>query len=231
MGAFDQLPETVVNEATIAAFDAASAVFEPDERLVSGTPARRLSEQISELVAAVNTLQLSRVRRQFSWYEKFTGLDLKERVEFDLNIRAIHKEMVETTAAADRSRATLKQLKAEFPKLKHIHERQGRLIRETRAFLATATGDEFHVSRLKRRLANLEMIHTSNKLTAKQLKLSVRNLTSLIDRFTDVEQVLFPLWQQQALTVCQTPAKLDADPHTLNQFTTVHEKIVHSLVS
>jgi len=231
MGAFDCLAEEKIDDQAIAAFDKAAAVFEPDKDLIAGMPARRLGEQIEELIATVNALHLDQVRRRFNWYEKFTGLDLKARIEFDLSLRAVDKEMTETAAAAKRSRHALALLKAEFPKLKKVHARQAALIKDTRIFLNTATGDEFHVSRLERRLVNLETMHATNKMTAQQLKLAAQSLVSLIDRFNDVETLLFPLWQQQALAVSQAPADLGTGKNTLEKFSSLNDELTQKLAS
>ncbi|MDB5704797.1 MAG: hypothetical protein JWN66_1913, partial [Sphingomonas bacterium] len=70
-----------------------------------------------------------------------------------------------------------------------------------------------------------------NRLTRAQMTLAIDHLSGLRDRFTDIEQLLFPVWQQHALAVAQGTAGTDHGSGVLSQLQNIHARFEGALVS
>jgi hypothetical protein len=76
------------------------------------------------------------------------------------------------------------------------------LISAAKALLTTTiAADEFIAARFERRLANIMAMHTANILTIEQIGLAHGVLSGLLDRVTDVDTLLLPLWQRNVLAL------------------------------
>lgn len=64
--------------------------------------------------------------------------------------------------------------------------------------------------RLARRLASLQVLAQSAQLQAQQLALMVEQLHQLHERMNEVQQVIYPLWQQQCMTLLSGQQHQDA---------------------
>jgi len=64
--------------------------------------------------------------------------------------------------------------------------------------------------RLTRRLASLQVLAQSAQLQAQQLALMVEQLHQLHERMNEVQQVIYPLWQQQCMTLLSGQQHQDA---------------------
>jgi hypothetical protein len=201
---------TPASDEALALFDAAIAVTDPHEDLLSGAPARALMAAMTAVVAALQRLDPERVARRQTRFHRFTGADLEARLEFELSVRTIGDAMRALTQAAQDAGRARQLLGLEVEKLQAAHPQNETLILATRALLSadTPSGD---TARLERRLGNLEALHASNQLARAQMVLSADHLQDLLDRYRDIEQLLFPVWRQHALAVAQSavsPAEL-----------------------
>ncbi|MBV1688184.1 hypothetical protein KRR38_10990 [Novosphingobium sp. G106] len=165
---------------------------------------------MTAVVTALQRLDPERVARKQSWFHRFTGADLEARLEFEVSIATIGNEMRKLTMAAQDADRARQLMRLETAKLEDAHPRNEALILATRELLSRGA-EKADTSRLERRLGNLEALHASNQLGRAQMMLSVDHLSDLLDRYRDIEQLLFPVWQQHALSVAQsavTPAEL-----------------------
>jgi hypothetical protein len=191
------------SDAALALFDAAIAVADLDEALLSGAPARALMVAMTAVVTALQRIDPARIARKQGWFHRFTGADLEARLEFEVSIKTIGDEMRKLTMAAQDANRALHLLSLEVEKLEASHPRNEALIMATRELLSRGkpTAD---TTRLERRLGNLEALHASNQLGRAQMILSIDHLRDLLDRYRDIEQLLFPVGQQHALAVAQS---------------------------
>jgi hypothetical protein len=215
-------------EAALNRFDAALARFGPDESLLSGSPARTLTTAMADLVLALTRIDLERVHSRESWWHRFTGADLEAKLELEVAVRCIGGDMQRLAQAAGAAQRASAAMQDDMVRLDAAQADHDRLIDATRAFLKGADGADETVARLQRRLGNLEALHASNRLARAQMVLAVGHLSGLLDRYRDIEQLLFPLWQQHALAVAQSAAPLRGGSG-LDQLRSIHQRFTTAL--
>ena len=159
----------IIDEAVLTAFDAEIHPFEPAADLLSVNSQQGLSAAMSAFVAALSKLNADRISRKFNWYERFTGLDIEARIEFDLAAHGLSSQMVELGIAAGRARQILATLQSERPRLKAIQSHHAELIDWATRMLVGNDPDDYFVGRFQRRLANLEALAASDRMTEAQI--------------------------------------------------------------
>jgi hypothetical protein len=214
--------------AALDRFDAALSRFGPDESLLSGSPARTLTSAMADVVQALTRIDLERVHSRDGWWHRFTGADLEARLELEVAVRCIAGDMQRLAEAAGRAQRASTAMQGDIIKLDAVQAEHERLIESTRIFLEGADDRQEAVARLQRRLGNLEALHASNRLARAQMALAIGSLAGLLDRYRDIEQLLFPLWQQHALAVAQSavPARGDGG---FDQLRNVHQRLTTAL--
>jgi hypothetical protein len=217
-------------EAALAAFDAALTPFEPDPALLNGTPARTLVEAMQRIVQALTHIDVERVRRRQGWWHAFSGADLEARLELEVAVHNLRRDMQRLALAAGDAERAMRAMRADLPRLDAAQGAHEALIDETRAYLAAAGGDGA-AGRLQRRLGNLEALHASNRLSRAQMVLAVQHLEALLDRHRDIEQLLFPIWQQHALAVAQSGAPAAERTTAFEQFRSAHHRLAEALAT
>lgn len=221
---------TPQDEAALARFDGALAPHEPDSELLNGTPARSLTEALATLVEGLTRIDVDRVRRRQSWWHRFTGADLEARLELEVAVRSLRDDMQNLAQAAAAAERASRAMRADIPRLEAAQAEHENLVDETSAFLVGADGRNPVTARLERRLGNLQALCASNRLARAQMLLAVDHLGALLDRYRDVEQLLFPVWQQHALAVAQSAAPLADRPGLFEQFKSAHGRLAEALV-
>ena len=102
------------------------------------------------------------------------------------------------------------------------------VIVQAKALLARATGaDAFIADRFERRLSNIMAVHAANILTVEQIRLGDGVLSAMLDRLTDVETLLFPLWQRTMLALAQADAGRRRG--AADEFAGIHAKLISFL--
>jgi hypothetical protein len=219
------------SEEALARFDAGHDPFEPDQGLLAGTPARSLAQAMTDMVEMLKRIDIDRVARRQGWWSRFTGADLEARVELEVAAHSLSEAMRQTAAAAGAARRAQAAMRADLPRLDAAQIAHQALADDTADFLRGSDAADPVVARLHRRLGNLEALHASNRLTRAQMALAIDHLSGLLDRFTDIEQLLFPVWQQHALAVAQGSAGAAPESGTLSQFQSIHARFEGALVS
>jgi len=136
---------------------------------------------------------------------RFTGADVEARLQFELASYRVMTAFREVRQAADNGRRIGVLLAKAKLDLGEQQSKFAGVIEEAKALLVKyrASADSFVVDRFERRLANLITMETSNTLTLQQMSLSESTLSMLLDRFVDIETMLLPLWQRNALAIAQ----------------------------
>jgi hypothetical protein len=194
------------HEDAIARFDQAMARFAPDESLLSGSPTRSLTAAMAKVVEALTRLDPQRLERKQGWWHRFTGADLVARIELEVGVRTISADMRELAQAVTVAGRALATLGDDIVRLDETQDGHVELIALTRALLEGSDAAHPVTARLHRRLGNLEALHASNRLARAQMALAIDHLSGLIDRYRDIEQLLYPVWQHYALALAQGAA-------------------------
>lgn len=217
------------SEQALARFDATFDGFEPDQALLGGTPARDLSESMTALVLSLRRVDIDRVNRCQGWWHRFTGADLEARLELEVAAHCLGGDMREASVRAATARRARDAMRADLPRLDAAQLAHGSLADATAAFLGRAPAADPVVARLQRRLGNLEALGASNRLVRAQMQLAIDHLDGLLDRFADIEQLLFPLWQRHALAVSQSAGPAEGAAATAGQFASIHRRLTGAL--
>jgi hypothetical protein len=218
------------SEEAIARFDAAHDGFEPDQALLGGTPARSLAEAMAEMVSSLKRIDIDRVSRKQGWWSRFTGADLEARIELEIAATSLGKAMQRMARLAAAARNAREAMRADLPVLDAAQLSHQALADTTAAFLRGSDVADPVVARLQRRLANLEALHAANRLIRAQMVMAIDHLSGLLDRFSDIEQLLFPVWQRHALSIAQGMAGAESQTSVLEQLKAIHARFHSALL-
>ncbi len=184
---------------------------------------------MAALVVSLRRVNVDRVNRRQSWWHRFTGADLEARLELEVAAHCLGGDMRRASARAATARRARDAMRADLPRLDAAQRAHESLSDATAAFLRGAPANDPVVARLQRRLGNLEALQASNRLVRAQMELAVDHLGGLLDRFADIEQLLFPLWQRHALAVAQSAGPTDDIGETAGQFRSIHDRLTGAL--
>ena len=215
-------------EQTLAEFDAAVHTVSPDEELLTGAPARNLLAAMAETVTSLGRIDAEAVARKQSWFARFTGADLEAQLEFELAIRSVDRQMQGLAAAALKARRAAALMRDSIGGLDEARAPNETLIEWTHALLSQAP-ETACTARLQRRLANLEALHASNQLARAQMVLAIQNVEGLLDRYGEIERLLFPVWQQHALAVAQSATAPDELPERVDNLHAAQNRLGEAL--
>jgi hypothetical protein len=220
---------TAGSAAALDRFDAAFDAFAPDTALLTGTPARSLAGELHALILALQRIDIDRVVRQQNWWHRFTGADLEARIRLEVAAGRLSADMRRTGAAAMAARHARDAMVRDLPRIDAAQDAHEDLADATTAVLAGSDIADPAVARLHRRLGNLEALHASNRLARAQMVLAIDHLSDLIDRFVDIEQLLFPVWQRHALAVAQSAAPARDTPDLIARLHAAHRHLADAL--
>lgn len=217
-----------LNARSLEQLDAATPVAPIHDDLVFTSPARDLLAQLGSLVASLRAIDVEAVARKQGWFSRLTGSDLEARIKLEAACVSLARQMqasrqaaVATASAAELMLTTRGQLRDDQRRLDH-------LIRLGREMLDAerATADPELVARLERRVANMTALHASNTLAYAQLQIAGDHAQRLLDRFTDVDKLLFPVWQRHAMAVAATPTDPQVARSRFAEFKTLHARMI-----
>lgn len=202
-----QLPSTLCNEA-VEALDAAARTHSFDDDLLRTAPARDMRLQIEAMLTTLDKMDPDRVLARQGTISRLTGADIEARLEFELlgkRVMAVADQLRRAAGNGKRIRSLLADGKndiiSENARLDEVIEEAGQLLSR-----AHDTSDDFVHARFERRLSNLIAMRASNDLALKQIDLGVEVLSGLLDRFTDVDMLLLPLWQRKVIALAHAAA-------------------------
>jgi hypothetical protein len=219
---------SVVDESAIAALDAAASTpaFDPD--LLRIPAAADMRRQIALVVGLLEKLDHGKLLRKQNPISRLVGADVEARLEFELASERVLDAVSQLRIAAQNARRLSAKLATASREIATEQQRLETVIADGKLLLDTAVaGDEFHRARFERRLSNIMALHAANQLTVQQIALASRVITSLFDRFTDVETLLLPVWQRQSMALA-TAVGTDAR-HAAKDFSTTNVALIDFL--
>ncbi|MDP9810086.1 hypothetical protein J2W42_002947 [Rhizobium tibeticum] len=173
-----------------------------DNDLLRSAPAREIRQNVETLVELLESIDLRKLLRKQGLIGRFTGADVEARLGFELASQTVmerFQQLNRTARSATRIRdlliATAQQLGEEQVRLATV-------IADAKALLLrSAEAEPALVARFERRLSNIVTMETANALTIQQIAISGGLLSSLLDRCTDVQTLLVPVWQRDSLAI------------------------------
>lgn len=191
-----------LTQADVEGLDAAARTTEVDDALLRMTPARDIRARIGAVVGLLEKMEPQRLLRKQGPIARLTGADVEARLEFELASEEVLAAMRQLRVAAQNATRLLQMLERTRSEIAGDQHRLALAIEWGQERLTTCAGtEEFILARFERRLANITAMHTANTLTIEQIGLARTVLTSLLDRFTDVETLMLPLWQRHMLAL------------------------------
>jgi hypothetical protein len=199
----EQPAPPVIDEDMVAALDVAARSPRMDNDILSSAPARDIRSSANELIEMLDDVDLQKMLRKQGLIGRFTGSAVEARLGFELashRVADVFRQLSRAAQAGGRIRGILDRTRLE------LIDEQARLagvIGDAKKLLISRSSgsDLALVARFERRLANIMAIEAANTLTIQQIELSAGVLASLLDRFTDIETLLLPLWQRNALAI------------------------------
>ncbi len=166
-----------------------------------------------------------------SWWQRLSGADIEQRVVSEARFGNIASIAAQIEARSSTVREGVLQLD-------QLREAQARYIQQLEAHLAAgkAFAAELPVDamaltdspreRLLRRLTNLAALLASTEMSQLQLQLARGNALALLDRCSEVVQVLLPMWQQSRRALFATRS---TDPALIAAAQQAHQRLLQSL--
>ena len=199
---------TLLDEAALARLDAATPKGDLTDEHLLRSSAQDLTRVLSELVRAMRDADVERVARSQGWRQRLTGADLIERARLELAARRVGERLEQARVVAASVADLRRVMSAAGEALTADQARLSTLVAEVRAALAAADRAVPIVARFERRSANLEALHAANAMTLAQFALALDHLARLLDRFADIDGLLYPVWRRHVLAVAQAPGAL-----------------------
>ena len=191
-----------IDDAAVAELDAAAVTRGFDEALLRMTPARDMRARIETVVDLLEKMDPAGLLKKQGPISRLVGADVEARLQFELASEKVVAAMRQLKIAAQNGVRMRMMLDEAVREIETDQMRFEVAIMTGRGRLKCAAGsDEFMLARYERRLANITAMHAANILAIEQLKLAKVVLTSLLDRFTDVETLLLPVWQRHVLAL------------------------------
>lgn len=168
------------------------------------SPVGNLALVTQELIPMINSFRTppTQVKR---WWKAFTGEELEREVTYFHACEVMEARAAAAVQWAERSNALIESLRAERVAIKLDALRLEQDVAAAKAALspahnaarAAAPFDADYWARFTRRVESLNALLTSLELTQAQYALADAQAQSTLDRFSEVIDVLLPLWRQR----------------------------------
>ena len=202
----DGVNRTQLDETALAALDAAAEGHAFDEMLLRAAPAHDIGRQVKTVIKLLENLDLRKVFSKQGWFSRLSGKDVEARLEFEIAARIVMSAIDKLRLASKDGRNTRLRLEQSCADIASDQVRFEQAISKGKSLIAANTdADPLILARYERRLANIMTMHVANTMTLQQIRLALDLLSDMLDRLTDVETVVLPLWQRNVLAVLQTP--------------------------
>ncbi|PDT03659.1 hypothetical protein CO666_13900 [Rhizobium chutanense] len=219
-------PAAVIDDDAVAVLDMAARSPRIDGNLLSSAPARDIRSSANELIVMLEEVDLQKMLRKQGLIGRFTGADVEARLEFELashRVADLFRQLSRAAQAGTRIRGVFDKTRLE---LLDEQRRLARVISDAKLLVSQSDGSDLSlVARFERRLYNIMAMEAANTLTIQQIELSASVLASLLDRFTDIETLLLPLWQRNALAIIHGEA-ITARSSVVTAFLDAHRNLI-----
>jgi hypothetical protein len=200
----------MLSEDLLTRLGEASHVRSFNEKLFDVTAGGDLPARLRNVMRAVRDADADALLRSQTSASKFLGADIEARMVFAVARKKAVDSLSESRRAAQATAGLLQILE---------DARAGVLADERRLADIVAMADEIAnrlaapgtakeielQDRFNRRRANLQSLRASTALTLAQIPIAIAHNRQLLERFNDVETVLFPVWERHAMTLIQSP--------------------------
>jgi hypothetical protein len=218
-------PQTI-NDDALAWFDDLGRATSIDDKLLSAAEATAVHKAIRQTLKLLQELDLRGLLRKQGLLFRVTGADLEAKLRFELAAKQVTLAFAGLDAAANRARLMVTAMRSERARVVEEVSRLSQAISTAQNLLSEAHApDDIHVQRLQRRLGNLQAMHVANTLAIEQFKLAEHGLTSLLDRYREITDLLVPLWQQHLFAILHSPRRLRRDMAEVEEFCVVQEAL------
>ncbi|HEY5804279.1 MAG TPA: hypothetical protein VIT90_11350 [Lysobacter sp.] len=174
--------------------------------LLRNLPTPALLEQLDAVVAALDSTDPARARRRVGWLGRLLGRDLVALARVEPVEQRVRVALSFAQSWADELASQLVDLQVAADDLKHELARLTAAIGDARG--AGPTDD-----RLLRRLAHLDLMAASWSATLAHVAMVRDHARRLMDRHSQVRDVLVPLWRQHsAASAAGEQLRLDGQP-------------------
>ncbi|MDM9648890.1 hypothetical protein [Rhizobium sp. S163] len=191
-----------INDLAVSALDLAAYSPNFDNQLLSSTPAHDIRSAVESLVILLESLDLRKLLKKQGIIGRFTGADVEARLGFELASKKVSEQFQQLARLANSAERIRDLLLSAARELGDEQVRIAQVLHDGQALLTRSTAVEpALITRFERRLSNIATMETANALTIRQIAISVELLSSLLDRCTDVQTLLVPVWQRDALAV------------------------------
>lgn len=197
-----------VDEHAVALLDSAAISQPVDDDLLRSAAARDIRIQAEKVITLLRAMDHKGLLAKQGLVSRLTGADLEARLRFELAGQTVEQAMRAMRQAAYNGQHIAALLKEARIQLTEEQERLEALIPAAKLLLAerAVQSDAHAVARFERRLSNIMALHAANILAERQIVLARDVLVGLLDRVTDVETVIMPLWQRQMLALAHAAA-------------------------
>jgi hypothetical protein len=138
---------------------------------------------------------------------RLTGADVEARLEFELASQQVIAAIGQLRLAAENGRRVRTLLTEARGELIAEQDQLEEVIVAAKRLLETSRDpDDFVRTRFERRLSNLMAMQVANVATMEQIGLALDVLSGLLDRMTDIDTVLLPLWQRNVVALVHAAA-------------------------
>ena len=219
-----------IDEAAIAAFDACRPGAAPNDELLRGQAASALVEAMQQVLEGMRSLSGEKALRKTSLFGRLIGADIERQLDFEIGAAEVDLLVDRATQALAEATRTGTLMRVDQEKLARAQSRMERLATAATHVLATAGGEEYHRSRLERRLVDLEATIAASKGLIQQYDFAEKHLEAQCDKMRSVESLLLPVWKQHLFAVLHT-ADANADGGETKAIDTIRKRIIAALAA
>jgi hypothetical protein len=218
-----------LDDAAVAELDEAASGAGIDIDLLRSTPARDIRARIEAVLTLLQGVDHRALLAKQGLFSRLTGADIEARLRFEISAQHLVSAVARLREAALEGRR-LRQLLAQARQdLGSEQERLQAVIAAAQALLGREAGSDASArDRFERRLANIRALHAANILTIGQMDLAEGVLARLLDRCTDVDTLIIPLWQGQAFALAQAAGRQSL-ARAAQDFTGTHRHLIAHL--
>lgn len=203
------IAKAVLSEAVLERFDQAAQISCIPDELFDARASVELTAKLEALVEVVRRADVDEVASRQGWRHRLFGADVEARLQFTLARKHCEEALCKAKDAARSTAQRIQQLEALLPIAQADQTRLDALDATVTALRASLTPPQTNTerdlrSRFDRRLTNLTSLRASNALALAQIPVALAHQRQALERFIDVEMVLFPIWQRHCLAVIES---------------------------
>lgn len=191
---------------SVAAFDRAYQTITVDDALLAPTAARALKDASSKLLEMLFKIDSALCAQKPSWWARFTGADLEQRVTLAGRLKDLENQHAHLQAARKKAEDISARLTSHISNVRAAQDANAALLEQAHMALDAAVDV---AGRLERRVANAEAVFAATDASVKQLDFIAAQVQALIDKASDIQQFVLPLFTLSSVTSSQ----IIEDPH------------------